>query len=629
MNAAERVPRVTERDGIVPATVFPATVPLIGLLLFFSTLALYLPVSQNAFVNFDDDTYIVRNPHVRAGLTWNTVKWSFSTFEEGNWDPLTWLSHALDCEWFGLHAGGHHFVSAWLHAMNVAVLFLLLQGATGLLWRSSLVAALFGVHPVNVESVAWAAERKNVLSMLFFLLALLAYGWYAREPRLRRYGVVFLLFLLGLMSKPQVIMLPFLLLLWDYWPLQRMDAQLSPGAPATNFDRRARFGRLVLEKAPLFLLAAASAVVTVMAERAAHALRTSSDFSLPNRIETALTSYWRYVGLAIWPTRLAVLYPHRTDLFPLGQVIAAALALVIATGIVVSERRRRPYLMVGWLWFLGSMLPMIGLVQVGRHAIADRFAYIPYIGLFVMAVWTVEDWARARKLSVAWRGVAGVAILSLLSVLTHRQIGYWRDSYSLFEHTIEVTEANPIAEGNLGSALMEMQRPDLAIPHLERAIQLMPTFSTGHYDLGVVLQRRGDLEPALRQYQLALQYALDEREAAQTHNNLGVLLKQLGRRDEAIGEFTEAIAINPDEQNSLLGRGMIEYDEAKPAAALEDFMTAAHLAPSPLAFYWQGRVLEDQGRYPAAAEAYKAALNLAPEFGDTQERLGKIAKMVK
>ena len=624
MNAPERVAREIERDGM-----FPAAVPLIGFLLFFCTLALYLPVSRNAFVNFDDDTYIVANPHVRSGLTWNTVKWSFSTFEEGNWDPLTWLSHALDCEWFGLHAGGHHFVSAWLHAMNVAILFLVLQSATGLIWRSSIVAALFGVHPVNVESVAWAAERKNVLSMLFFLLALLAYGWYARRPEVRRYGVVFLLFLLGLMCKPQVIMLPFLLLLWDYWPLRRMHAQFSHGAAATNIDRRARFGRLVLEKVPLFLLAAGSALVTVMAERSAHALRTSSDFSLLNRIETALTSYWRYVGLAIWPTRLAVLYPHRTDLFPVWQVSAAALALLIATGIVVSLRRQRPYLMVGWLWFLGSMSPMIGLVQVGGHAMADRFAYIPYIGLFVVAVWTVAEWARARKISVAWVGVAGVVVLAGLSVATHRQIGYWRNSYSLFEHTIEATEANPIAEGNLGSALMEMQRPDLATPHLERAIQLMPTFSTGHYDLGIVLHRRGELEPALRQYQLALKYALDEREAAETHNNLGVLLNQLGRRDQAIAEFTQAIAINPDEQNSLLGRGMIEYDEAKLDAALQDFMTAAHIAPSPLAFYWEGRVLEDRGRYPAAAAAYRAALNLAPEFGDTKERLGKIGKVLK
>jgi protein O-mannosyl-transferase len=603
-------------------------VVLVTLFLFLGTLALYAPVIHNSFVNFDDDTYIVANGHVRAGLTWATVKWSFTTFDEGNWDPLTWLSHAIDCEWFGLHAAGHHFVSAWLHAMNVALLFLMLQSATGWLWRSAMVAALFGVHPVNVESVAWAAERKNVLSMLFFLLALLAYGWYARQPQVRRYGVVFSLFLLGLMSKPQVITLPFLLLLWDYWPLQRMDAQFSRGAVG-NFDGRALFGRLLLEKVPLFLLAVGSALVTVMAQRAAHALRTSSDFSLLNRIETALTSYWRYVGLAIWPSRLAVLYPHRTDLLPVWQVITAALAVAIATAIVVWQRGQRPYLIVGWQWFLGSMLPMIGLVQVGRHAMADRFAYIPYIGLFVMAVWTVAEWAQARKISVAWLGVAGVAILFALSVATHRQIGYWRNSYTLFEHTIEVTEANPIAEGNLASALMEMQRPDLAVPHLERAIQLMPTFSTAHYDLGIVLHRRGELEPALRQYQLALKYELDEREAAQTHNNLGVLLNQLGRRDEAIAEFTQGIAINPDEQNSLLGRGMIEYDEGKLDAALQDFMTAAHIAASPLAFYWQGRVLEDKGRYPTAAEAYRAALNLAPDFGEAKERLGKIEEAVK
>ena len=617
------------RTAKIMAPKHRTVVVIVTLFLFFGTLALYAPVIHNNFVNFDDDVYIVANGHVRAGLTWNTVKWSFTTFEEGNWDPLTWLSHALDCEWFGLRAGGHHFVSAWLHAMNAGLLFLVLQSATGWLWRSAMVAALFGVHPVNVESVAWAAERKNVLSMLFFLLALMAYGWYARQPQVRRYGVVFLLFLLGLMSKPQVITLPFLLLLWDYWPLQRMDAQFSGRAETSSFEGRAPFGRLLLEKTPLFLLAAGSGVVTVMAQRAAHALRTSSDFSLLNRIETALTSYWRYVGLAVWPNRLAVLYPHRTDLFPAWQVIAAALALLIATAIVVWQRRRRPYLIVGWLWFLGSMLPMIGLVQVGRHAMADRFAYIPYIGLFVMAVWTMAEWAQARKISAAWLGVAGVAMVCVLSVATHRQIGYWRNSYSLFEHTIEVTGANPIAEGNLASALMEMQRPDLAVPHLARAIQLMPTFSTAHYDMGIVLHRRGELEPALQQYQLALKYALDEREAAQTHNNLGVLLNQLGRRDEAIAEFTQAIAINPNEQNSLLGRGMIEHDEGKLDAALQDFKTAAHVAPSPLALYWQGRVLEDKGQFAAAAEAYRAALNLAPDFGDTKERLGKIEEVVK
>jgi len=605
-------------------------VPLIGFLLFLGTLALYIPVTRNGFTNFDDDTYIVGNTHVQAGLTWNTVKWSFTTFDEGNWDPLTWLSHALDCGLFGLHAAGHHFVSALLHAMNATILFWLLWSATGSTWRSLMVAALFGVHPVNVESVAWAAERKNVLSMFFFLLALLAYGWYARQPKLRRYGVVFLLYLLALMSKPQVIIFPFLLLLWDYWPLRRCAAQLSPGA-APEREGTPRFSALwlLLEKAPLFLLSVASAVVTVIAERSAHALRTSSDFSLANRIETALTSYVRYVGMAVWPSKLAVLYPHPTVLFPAWQVVAAVLVLLVVTAIAVWQRRERPCLVVGWLWFLGSMFPMIGIVQVGAHALADRFAYIPFIGLFVVGVWLVSEAAARISLSRTAQVAIASAVLLGYSAMAYSQIAYWRDSYSLFAHAIQVTDANPIAEGNLGSALMELQRPDLAVPHLERAIRLMPTLSTAHYNLGTLLQRQNELDRAQQEYQLALKYGSDEREAAQTHNNLGALFSQLGRRDEALAEFTEAIALNPYEQNSLVGRGLIEHEEGKLDAALQDFARAAQIAPSPLAFYWEGRVLEDKGQLSAAAEAYRTALRMAPNFGDTRTRLESVEKVVR
>ena len=612
--------------------------PLIALLLFLSTLVLYIPVTRNAFTNFDDDTYIVGNSHVRAGLTWNTVKWSFTTFTEGNWGPLTWLSHVLDCELFGLHAGGHHFISALLHAMNAAILFCLLWSATGFTWRSLMVAALFAVHPVNVESVAWAAERKNVLSMFFFLLALLAYEWYARQPKLRRYGVVFLLYLLALMSKPQAITFPFLLLLWDYWPLGRCAAQLSPGAAvgaapdhAQAHKRSPRFSVLwlVLEKLPLFLLAAASAVVTVIAERSAHALRTSSEFSLANRIETALTSYVRYMGMAVWPSKLAVLYPHPTVLFPAWQVVAAVLVLVMATAIVIWQRRERPYLVVGWLWFLGVMFPMIGIVQVGAHALADRFAYIPFIGLFVVGVWLASEGATRISLSRAAQMAIAAAVLLGYSAMAYSQMGYWRDSVLLFTHAIEVTGANPVAEETLGAALMDVGRPDLAEAHLERALRLMPTLSAAHYDLGTLLHRRGELDRALREYQIALRHPSDEREAAQTLNNLGVLLNQLGRRDEAVAEFTEAIAVNPSEQNSWIGRGMIEREEGKLDAALEDFTRATHVAASPLAFYWQGRVLEDKGELPAAAEAYRTVLRLAPGFGDTQVRLENVEKAVK
>ncbi len=606
-------------------------IPIIGLLLFLCTLALYIPVTHNGFTNFDDDTYIVGNPHVRVGLTWGAVKWSFTTFDEGNWGPLTWLSHALDCEWFGLHAGGHHFVSAWLHAMSAAILFWLLWSATGSTWRSLVVAALFAVHPVNVESVAWAAERKNVLSMFFFLLALLAYGWYARQPKLSRYSLVFLLYLFSLMSKPQTITFPFLLLLWDYWPLRRYAAERAApdAAPEGGGTPRFTILWLVLEKTPLFLLSAASAVVTVIAERSAHALRTSSDFSLANRIETALISYVRYVGMAVWPSKLAVLYPHPTALFPEWEVAASVLFLIAATALVARLRWQRPYLVVGWLWFLGSLFPMIGLVQVGAHALADRFAYIPFIGLFLGGVWLAAEVATRISLSRMAQAAIASAVLLGYSVMAHIQMGYWRDSYSLFAHAIQITDANPIAEGNLGSALMEMGRPDLAEPHLERAIQLMPTLSTAHYDLGTLLHRQNQLDRAVREYQIALQHPSDEREAAQTYNNLGVLFSQLGRRNEAVAAFTAALAINPDEQNSLLGRGLIEREEGKLDTAWQDFSRASQVGPSPLALYWQGRVLEDKGQLSAAAEAYRAVLKLAPGFGDTQVRLGNVEKAVQ
>jgi tetratricopeptide (TPR) repeat protein len=600
-------------------------VPLIGLLIFLGTLALYIPVTRNGFTNFDDDTYIVGNTHVLDGLTWDTVKWSFTTFDEGNWGPLAWLSHALDCQLFGLHAAGHHFVSALLHAMNAAILFWLLSSTTGSIRRSLMVAALFGVHPVNVESVAWAAERKNVLSMFFFLLALLAYGWYARQPKPRRYGVVFLLYLLALMSKPQVITFPFLLLLWDYWPLRRCAAPEPEREGTPRFSTR----WLLLEQVPLFLLSVASAVVTLFAQRSAHALRTAADFSLANRIETALTSYVRYVGMAVWPSKLAVLYPHPTVLFPAWQVVATVLVLLFATAIAVWQRRERPWLVVGWLWFLGSMLPMIGLVQVGAHALADRFAYIPFIGLFIAGVWLGAEAAPRISLSRTAQVAIGSAVLLGYSAMTYSQVEYWRDSYSLFAHAIQVTDANPIAEGNLGSALMELQRPDLAVSHLERAVRLMPTLSTAHYNLGTLLQRQNELDRAQQEYQLALKYGSDEREAAQTHNNLGVLFKQLGHRDEALAEFTEAIALNPNEQNSLVGRGLIEHEEGKLDAALQDFVRVTQTAPSPLAFYWQGRVLEEKGQLSTAAEAYRNTLRLAPNFGDTQARLGNVEKAVK
>jgi tetratricopeptide (TPR) repeat protein len=589
-------------------------VPLIGLLLFLGTLALYYPALENGFVNYDDPAYVTSNLQVQRGLTSRSLTWAFTSTAEANWHPLTWISHMLDVRLFGMRPAGHHAQSVLWHAINVVLLFLLLAKATGFVGRSALVAGLFAIHPLNVESVAWVAERKTVLCAFFSLLTLGAYGWYVKRPRAGRYLLVALLFALALMAKPMAITLPLALLLVDFWPLRRF-----PEMPLS---------RLALEKIPLLALSAASAAITLYAQRAGGAVGSTEVLPLAMRVTNAIYSYLIYVEKAVWPSRLAVFYPHPEGSLALWKVLGAAVVLAAVTAAFWHLRERR-YLLVGWLWFLGTLAPVIGIVQIGRQAWADRYAYLPLWGLFVIGVWLASEGAARISLSRAAQVAIALAVLLGYSVTAHIQIGYWRDSYSLFAHAIQVTDANPIAEANLGSALMEMRRPDLAVAHLERAIQLMPTLSTAHYNLGTLLHRQNDLDRAQREYQLALKYGSDEREAAQTHNNLGVLFKQLGRRDEAAAEFTGAIALNPSEQNSLIGRGMIEREEGKLDAALQDFAHAAQAAPSPLAFYWQGRVLEDKGQLPAAAEAYQDVLRLAPNFADTQERLGNVEKAVK
>ena len=590
------------------------TVSLIALLLFLGTVALYYPTLHNGFVNYDDPAYVTSNPHVQRGLTRQSVTWAVTSTAEANWHPLTWLSHMIDVQWFALRPAAHHAQSVLWHAVNVVLLFLVLAKATGFLGRSAVVAALFAVHPLNVESVAWVAERKTVLCTFFLLLALSAYGWYVKQPRASRYLVVALLFALGLMAKPMVITLPLVLLLLDFWPLQRFP--------------RTPLSRLVLEKIPLLALSAVSAAITLYAQRAGGAVGSTALLPLSMRMKNAIYSYFIYVDKALWPSRLAVLYPHPEGSLALWKVLGAAAVLITITAVVWHFRERR-YLLTSWLWFLITLAPVIGIVQVGRQAWADRYAYFPLWGLFVIGVWLLSEAATRIQLSCAARAALASAVLIAFSAMTRSQIKYWHDSYRLFTHAIQVTGANPIAEGNLGSALMDMQRPELALPHLERAIQFMPTFAAAHYNLGTLLQRQNQVDRALQEYQLALMYASDEREAAQTHNNLGVLLNQLGRRDDALREFTAALALNPYEQNSLIGRGLIERDEGKLDAALQDFSQAAQIAPSALALYWEGRVLEDKGQLSAAAEAYRSALKLAPNLGDTQARLENVEKAMR
>jgi len=499
---------------------------VLGLLLAVATVVVYYPVNHHHFVSYDDDIYVTNNWHIKYGLTWNAVKWAFTDFYADNWHPLTWLSHGLDCQLFFLNSGRHHATNLLLHTINAVLLYWVLLRATGFAGRSFMVAALFALHPINVESVAWVAERKNLLSMLFFLLALGAYRWYVSAPRAGRYATVALLFALGLMSKPQIITLPFVLLLWDYWPLKRLF-------PNCEFALEARVAPaksiswLVLEKLPLLILAAASAVVTLHAQREA-----TTPYPFAFRLANALVSYAWYVEKAFWPSRFALLYPHPSGLPPVGQMVAASLLLLAVTALVVAARRRR-YLRVGWLWFLGTLVPMIGLVQVGRQAMADRYAYLSLVGLFIMVCWGAAEWAEQVHLRPLWMGAASAAVLLLLAMVTHRQISYWKDSYALWTRSLQVTSPNNEAENNLGLVMMNDGRLEEALPHLRAAVAINPLSAINNLNLAICEQRHRDLAQAVEHYQTVIRLTQTDipnnaKWRYDAYKNLSVTYRDLG-----------------------------------------------------------------------------------------------------
>ncbi len=589
---------------------------LLASLLVVGTALLYAPVIHYGFVNIDDPDYVTRNVHVLQGVSWANLAWAFGTDNPAaNWHPLTWISHMLDVQWYGRDAAGHHFTNVLLHTLNVVLLFLLLARATGRALCSAAAAALFALHPLNVESVAWVAERKAVLCVMFLLLALWAYGWYARKPGLGRYLWVVLFFSLALMSKIMVIALPFGLLLLDYWPLRRFPGVAKPG------ERRpflASFPGLVMEKIPLLLLAAAGGWMTLYMHHKEGALAGAMPLSW--RLKNVVYSYLVYLGKAIWPSRLAVFYPHPENSLAWWKVLLAAL-LLAGISAVIWGFRERPYLLVGWLWYLGTMAPMIGIVQSGRQGMADRYMYIPMLGLIVAAVWLLGDWAARLQLKQRFLATSFVILISPYVFVARTQIGYWKDSYTLFTHTLEVTQNNGLAENNLGSALLDRGQVPLAAVHFENAARLIPELASAHYNLGVVLQLQNRADAAAEQYHLALALSFDPLELAQAHNNLGIVYFAAQNYPEALKELNAAIVLNPVEQNSFIGRGKIELQSWNLDAAVADFSRAAEIAPSPLAYFWLGRAMETKGDYQRAESAYAAALRLAPGMPDARARL--------
>lgn len=492
------------------------------------TVALYWPVQDHPFANLDDPKYVTQNSHIADGLTGSTVFWAFTHGYAGNYHPLTWVSHALDISLFGLDPAPQHEENALLHALDAVLLFWVLKRATGCSGRSFMVAALFAVHPLNVESVAWIAERKTVLSTLFCLLALAAYRWYAAKPGLGRYLAMTGLFILGLWSKPQIIMLPLALLLWDYWPLERMLARQQPSAAATDGIPARDFWWLIKEKFPLFFICLIDAGVTLIAQH----VTGGQMFALRIRIENALVSYTRYMRKAFWPTHLALYYPHPGNTLRWWQVGSAIVVLALVTVLAARARRHRYYI-VGWLWFLIMLVPCIGLVQADVQGMADRYAYNSFVGLFIMVCWGVADWAAERHLPKALLPAVSVVVLAALAVVSYRQIGYWQDDVSLWAHSAAVTTGNWKAEWLLGGALDNSGRHAEALPHYLRAAAIEPKDPLLNQAIAHWEEAHGNYDEAIEYFKKTLAESWNGEQTTDALNNMALIYRQLGDESQA------------------------------------------------------------------------------------------------
>ena len=592
---------------------------VISLLIALVTLALYNPVTQMGFVKVDDPAYVTGNRDVQNGLTWKTVRWAFLSIDAANWHPLTWLSHALDCQLFHLKAAGHHYDSLLLHALCVVLLFLFLESITGSVGRSMAVAALFAVHPMNVESVAWISERKNVLCTLFFFLGLYLYHWYARHPELKRYLVVVVTFAMALMAKPMAITFPCVLVLLDYWPLRRLNLRTSDAGELS--DRTRSLSWLLLEKLPLLLLSVASGIITVIAQKGGGALRT--EYGLPLRLGNAAISYARYIGKAFWPSKLAALYPFPRNGVPAWEVAAAMLLIVTIScaALLLTEKR---YLAFGWFWFLGTLVPVIGLVQVGEQSMADRYAYIPFVGLFIAVVWGLADWASIRKISPSYLALAVTIWTFALAHCAHAQMKYWANTKDLWSHTLQVTGSNFVAEDNLGAELLEEGKIEAARERFQAAININPKDPFSQLNIGVCDKQMGNLQSAAEHYQAALQLSVDPNVRAAAFSNLGSLYRRLHEYQAARGNYEAALRINPESAMPLIGLGLVAYKTGDAASAVNYYSRGLALGPSDVGYVLLARALEAAGRKSESSAALEQAKRLASDFAAAQDEASRL-----
>jgi protein O-mannosyl-transferase len=574
------------------------------------TWAVFVQTVRYDFVNYDDPSYVYQNTRITSGIDFANVAWAFTHVHSENWHPLTTITHMLDCQLHGLNAGWHHFSNVLLHCLAVVLLFLALERMTGALWRSAFVAAVFAVHPLHVESVAWIAERKDVLSAVFFMLTLLAYMRYTRVPSIGRYLTVALFIALGLMSKPMLVTLPFVLLLLDYWPLERVKADRS------NIGRSVL--PLVLEKIPLIALSAVSSIVTFLAQRGA--IGWTEQLPVSERVNNAFVAYVVYIRQMFWPTALAVFYPHPENRLPVWEVSLALIVLVGITAAAFVLRKKAPYFVTGWLWYLGMLVPVIGLLQVGWQGHADRYTYLPQIGLYIAVTWAVTDLTRSWRLQRIALGAAAVLIVGALSCRAWVQTSYWRDSETLFTHALAVTSNNDVALNNLGIIFLDKGQLDDAIAKLQAAIDLRPENAPAHDNLAKALLRKGQVAEAMVHYRKFLELQPVNVEA---RNTLGTALIQQGHVREAIDQWQEALATQPENGNAASNLAWVfatcpEDSIRNGTRAVELAERALRISGGKIAMIYKvlAAAYAESGRFTDAVETAQRGAELATSQGN-------------
>ncbi|HKP85307.1 MAG TPA: tetratricopeptide repeat protein [Blastocatellia bacterium] len=588
---------------------------LVAVALAVATLSVYGQVINHQFISLDDDLYITNNPMIVRGLTLEGIKWAFATFHAANWHPLTWLSHMVDSQLFGLTAGWHLLMNALIHVLNTLLLYYFLSRVTAARFESAIVAALFALHPLHVESVAWAAERKDTLSAFFGLLALIAYARYAESRSWKRYALVALALGLGLMAKPMLVTWPFVLLLLDYWPLGRLRWKPADGIKSLP----KALLPLVREKLPLFCIVAASMALTYLAQSRGGAVRALVEEPLSMRVANAIVSYAKYILLTFWPGGLGVYYPFSPSDLSAWKVVASLALLVSITVIAARGATRRPYLIIGWLWFLGTLVPVIGLVQVGGQAMADRYHYVPSIGLFVAIVFAAAVFVRARRIKPSAVTAVAVAALLILGARTWIQVRLWRDSVTLFTHTLSVTSNNLVIQYNLAHVLGRQGRYDEAVSHFAEALAINPDFYDALINMGITLADQGKVAEAIRYYDQALRV---EPNSAKARMQMGLALVRQEKTADALPHFYKALELAPNDSDVRTNLGLVMLRQGKLQEAIEQLNEALRLnANSAEAHNNLGLALLAQGKPEEGAAHFSAALRLKPGLAVAQDNL--------